>query len=381
MPPKSKLTITQGKDGLFHARIFSPADADGKRTSKRITGHSEADVQRQADEYFAEMKRQPQAFRMTLREACDRYLDYLANKKKPLSPSTLRLYSGIARTYLTSLHDIPLISITEEMIQNEIYGLEMKVSAKTIHNIINFYVPCIKHSRRGFRPELDLPDLQKPVTKVPDMAVLKEKINSIDNIRLKIPVLLASYCGMRRSEIAALDLSADVEYDKVMHIGEDAHTVCIIHITKAMVMDPDGNYVIKSTKSEAGERDLFIPSWLGDILKEARDSNEYVPYPPHKISSRFYEWAEREEIGCSFHGLRHFYASIMKALNIPDNYAMLLMGHSTDNMLQRYQEIMNEKELEVNRDLLVYLENNQPIAPHFAPQENVNRENERKIYK
>ena len=50
----------------------------------------------------------------------------------------------------------------------------------------------------------------------------------------------------------------------------------------------------------------------------------------------------------------------MKALNIPDNYAMLLMGHSTDNMLQRYQEIMSDKQLEVNRDLLIFLEKNAP---------------------
>lgn len=366
--------ITKDKDGMFHTRVFASPDSNGKRISKRITGYSEADVKRQAEEFLSEVKRQPKAFQLTLKDACDIYMEYLANKKKPLSPSTLRLYNGMIKLYLTNLHDKPIMQITEDMLQDEIYELEKNVSPKTIHNIINFYVPCIRHSRRGFRPELDMPDLEKPVTRVPDMAVLREKIDSIENIRLKIPVILAAYCGMRRSEIAALDLKNDIEYDKQISFGEDQHTVCIIHITKAMVMNPDGEYVIKSTKTEAGERTLFAPEWLGDILKEVRDDETYVPYPPHKISSRFYEWSESENIGCSFHGLRHFYASIMKALNIPDNYAMLLMGHSTDNMLQRYQEIMNEKQLEVNRDLLTYLEYNNPLHHQTAPNEIINRE-------
>ena len=179
-------------------------------------------------------------------------------------------------------------------------------------------------------------------------------------MRLKIPVLLAAYCGMRRSEIAALNLNADVEYDKEIQLGNDTFVVSIIHVTKALVMDENRTYILKSTKSDAGTRDLFIPAWLGDILKQVKDDPKYKPYLPHQISNVFDEWSAKRNIGCSFHGLRHFYASIMKALNIPDNYAMLLMGHSTDNMLQRYQEIMSDKQLEVNRDLLIFLEKNAP---------------------
>ena len=260
-----------------------------------------------------------------------------------------------------------VIEITEEMIQKEIYKLERTHSAKSIHNIVHFYVPCIQHSRRGFRPELDLPQKQKPVTKVPDTAVLISEINQMKNRRLKIPVLLAAYCGMRESEIAALDLKKDIEYDNVIQLGEDKFTVSIIHVTKALVMDRHREWITKSTKSEAGTRDLFIPSWLGEILKEVRDDPTYIPYTPIEISNKFAYWSKKREIGCTFHGLRHFYASIMKALNIPDNYAMLLMGHSTDNMLQRYQEIMNDKRLEVNKDLLIFLENNAPMHHKNAP--------------
>lgn len=363
-----KIKITKDKNGMYHARVFASPDSDGKRISKRITGYTEREVRRQAEDFLDEMKRQPKAFRITLKDAVIKYIDYLENKKVPPSPSTLKSYYSMAECHFKDIHDVPIIEITEEMIQQEIYKLERKLSAKSIHNIVHFYVPCIQHSRRGFNPELDLPPKQKSVTKVPDTAVLIEEINQMKNRRLKIPVLLAAYCGMRESEIAALDLKKDIEYDKEIVFGEDKFTVSIIHVTKALVMNRQREWVIKSTKSEAGTRDLFVPSWLGDILKEMRDDPTYIPYTPIEISNKFAYWSKKRNIGCTFHGLRHFYASIMKALNIPDNYAMLLMGHSTDNMLQRYQEIMNDKKLEINRDLLIFLEKNAPMHHGNAPQ-------------
>ena len=361
------IKVTKDKNGMYHARVFSSPDSDGKRISKRITGYTEREVRRQAEDFLEEMKRQPKAFGMTLREATAKYINYLENKKKPLAASTIRRYDSYARCHFQELQDVSIVSITDSMIQKEIYALEESVGAKTIRNVVNFYVPCIRHFRKGFRPELELPDLQRPVTKVPDMSELREKIINITNTRLKVPVLLAAYCGMRESEIAALDLNKDIEYDKTVSFGDSTHQVSIIHITKAMVMDKNNEYVIKETKTDAGTRDLFIPKWLGDILKEIKDDPTYKPYPPHKMASRFCYWAKKNNIECSLHGLRHFYASFMDALNIPDNYAMLLMGHSTDTMLKRYQEIMKQKSLEVNRDLLIFLENNAPLHHKNAP--------------
>ena len=259
------------------------------------------------------------------------------------------------------------------MIQAEIFELESKLSAKTIINIVNFYVPCIHHFRRGFHPDLELPEKEEATIQVPDMEYLKNKIATIDNKRLLLPVLLAAYCGMRRSEIAALDLHNDVEYDVPLRINGTQTSGGFIHINRALVRGIE-EYEIKGTKTKAGTRTVFLPGWLNDIVKQYRDDPEYVPYPPHKISSRFAEWAEREDICCSFHGLRHFYASLGEALNIPDLYMMSMMGHSTSNMLDKYKEIMADKQREVNESLFVYLDNNSPFAPQNAPQEIMNEE-------
>lgn len=369
-----KINITKDKNGMYHTRVFSSPDSEGKRISKRITGYTEREVRRQAEDFLDEMKRAPKAFRMTLREATEKYLDYLGSKKKPISPSTMRTYSGYARKHFQNLQNIPIVNITEGMIQDEVYDLELTVSGKSVHNIVNFFVPCIQHSRRGFHPELDLPPVEKPTTEVPDVDDLREKIQTIKNQKLKIAVLLAAYCGMRRGEIAALDLHNDVEYDQKIALNGDEYTIAIIHINKALAADKDNKYVLKSTKTEAGERDQFAPEWLNDILKTARDDPNFSMYRPHQITNNFVKWATKNDIGCTFHGLRHFYASIMKAINVPDNYSKTMMGHSSEYMLKRYQEIMNAKKQEINKDFLNFVEKNAPLHHKNAPLNNDSQE-------
>ena len=52
----------------------------------------------------------------------------------------------------------------------------------------------------------------------------------------------------------------------------------------------------------------------------------------------------------------------MAALNIPEVYAMERMGHSTNYMLHRYQELLNSKTAEINTDLMSALEDLNPAG-------------------
>lgn len=347
--------------GKYTMQVYIGKDDSGKRIYKRFTGDSKREIESLVSAYKREIEKQARITRkMTLREACEKYLTYLESKRDAVSPSTLCSYYSLAKNHFQSLMDTDIMAITDSMLQQEIYVLEGKVSAKTIANIVNFFIPAIKHFRQGFEPKLVLPKKQKPKTKVPDNGKLYEDLQSLVGKRLYIPVVLAAFCGMRRSEIAALDLRADIDYDSVIEISGEPHRICVIHITKAMVQSRDGAWVLKSTKSEAGTRDVFAADWINDILKAARDDPDYRMYKPGEISNRFAVWSEKRGIECSFHGLRHYFASIVKALNIPDNYAMRIIGHSSDYMLKHYQEIMDEKAVEVNTTLLTFIEQMQP---------------------
>ena len=345
----------------YSLQVYVGKDEADKRIYKRFTADTKKEVEALAAPYKREVEKQSRIpRRTTLRDACTKYLTYLESKRDSLSPSTLRSYHAYTKNHFQQLMDVDVMVISVAMLQQEIYLLESRVSAKTVANIVNFFVPAIKHFRQGYQPNLILPKKQKPKTKVPDNNKLYDDLKSLEGKRLYIPVILAAFCGMRRSEIAALDLHSDIDYDTVVEIGGQPHRICVIHITKAIVQDKDLQWVYKSTKSEAGTRDVFAADWISDVLKTARDDPEYRMYKPFEISTRFAEWAKRRGIGCSFHGLRHYFASIVKALNIPDNYAMKIIGHASDYMLKHYQEIMNEKTLEVNATLLTFIEQMQP---------------------
>ncbi len=57
-----------------------------------------------------------------------------------------------------------------------------------------------------------------------------------------------------------------------------------------------------------------------------------------------------------FHDLRHYYASILLAIGIPDKYAQYRMGHSSDNMLKNvYQHLFEAKKDKVNAQIDEYV--------------------------
>ena len=65
--------------------------------------------------------------------------------------------------------------------------------------------------------------------------------------------------------------------------------------------------------------------------------------------NQFYRLKNRIGINCRLHDLRHYYASILHALNVPDLYATKRTGHAIPAMLKKvYQHIMDTKNDEVD---------------------------------
>ena len=72
---------------------------------------------------------------------------------------------------------------------------------------------------------------------------------------------------------------------------------------------------------------------------------------PSALSSRFVK--ALEESGCPkfrFHDLRHYSASIMHAIGVPDQYIMSRGGWKTDNVMKRvYRDTLTDVEKEMNK--------------------------------
>lgn len=92
-----------------------------------------------------------------------------------------------------------------------------------------------------------------------------------------------------------------------------------------------------------------MPNSLADILKAqkgTKKANEYVvDVAPTVITNKFSRLLKRNGLPkFRFHDLRHYNASVMLALNVPDKYAMERGGWSTMSVMKdRYQHTFSDE--------------------------------------
>lgn len=342
-------TAKKTASGSWEITVFVGVDpTTGKKTYKHLTAPTKAKLHEKVKALEGETPKTISALSMTLREAVERYI---ARREKDLSPSTLQDYRKHARSAFPELMNLTIGELTDEICQQAIDSYAETVKPKTVVNRWNLLYAAIREAKRNIDIHVRLPSVKRKRLDMPDRDALLRLFKEIENTPLEIPVLLAASCGLRRSEICALDLVEDVDYQKGL-----------IHIDKALVIAPDNQYVLKDTKTTAGERTVPCPAWVLDKLAQARDNPNYQPYKPNTITTSFTPIAKQCGVNCTFHGLRHYYASVMSALNIPEQYQMERMGHSTNYMLKRYQEYLKSKEVEVNSALMTALDTLNPSA-------------------
>ena len=161
---------------------------------------------------------------------------------------------------------------------------------------------------------------------------------------LHTAIILASAMGLRRAEICALRWS-DVRKNT-------------LRISRAYAKDEYNSLVFKAPKSTAGNRSLSIPPSAAKVLSRpagAQDDDPIVPLTPDALTRRFERLCDALDMHYRFHALRHYYASVLLSLGVPDKYAMQRMGHSTPTMLKQvYQHLMQDKASSIDDQLNAY---------------------------
>ena len=135
---------------------------------------------------------------------------------------------------------------------------------------------------------------------------------------------------MRRGEICALT-DCDI-------VGNT------VSVNKGYVLDKDNKWVLKhSPKTDSSNRIIVMPDFVIDRIRGIE--GEIIKATPGQISSRFNRAIHFSGLPhFRFHDLRHYCASILHAMNIPDQYIMARGGWATDNVMKRvyFGEISDE---------------------------------------
>lgn len=244
---------------------------------------------------------------------------YISSRENVLSPRSIMDYRSTQRNHIEYLEKKDIYKITQADIQTQINLAAASVSPKTIRNIHGLISAVMRVYRPDFALNTALPKKEPPKLYIPSEDEIQRLMKAVEGTELEIPVLLAAFGTMRRGEICALQ-------------GEDINGN-VAHVHSNMVRSADGKtYITKLPKSYAGDRYIILPQFIIDKLpKRGRVTQLY----PDLITYRFRYCLKSNNLPhFRFHDLRHYSASILHAIGIPDSYIMERGGWGNDGTLK-----------------------------------------------
>ena len=285
--------------------------------SYSFTHSDKKTVMRMASEFADDYRR-----KMDNPTLLERLREYVAENEERLSPSTVRSYSGMIRMIEERTPRIAnkrLSAITEQDVSDIVRPLR---TLKTKRNYVNFIHACTGKSSGK------LTGVSSKRVHVPIELEVKGLLQIFRNTELEVPIMLAAYGGLRRGEICALRMS-DIDGD-------------FVHVSKAVVRDPSGAWVTKDPKTASSIRSVLLPHF---VIERIQEQGYITHLLPSQVSNRF--WKRQRNLGIPpycFHSLRHFHASYLHYLNIPDAYIQKRGGWANASTLQNiYRHALADK--------------------------------------
>ena len=314
-------------------RHYASFTSDDKKKGKKIVEKMALDFALNKEEYRRKKKeeKKKKEEQLTFGDALDNYIKF---KTPVLSPRTIYDYKGTRKNHLQNLMEIPVNQITAEDIQLAINEDINGHSPKTVYNHHGLIVAVMKMHRPDFAFHTTLPKKVRPQLYIPTDDDIKNLLDAAAGTDMELPILLAAFGPMRRGEIAALTS------DNIS--GNTVHVKC------TMVLDLERNWIIKNPKSYAGDRFIEYPDFVAEKWKNI--DGRITGLHPNNITDRFSSLLKKAGIPhFRFHDLRHYCASILHALGIPDAYIMERGGWGNDTVLKNvYRHTLSDKKQEMS---------------------------------
>lgn len=278
----------------------------------------------------------------------------LTSRGEPLRPRVRDLYANQLRLHiLPRLGSLRLAKLTTSIIRTwytelrgptgpgastaaKCYRLLRSVLSTAVEDGLLLANPCtIKGA--GVEPADERP--------IPTVEQTHQLANAIDE-RMRCLVLLAAFVGLRKGELLGLR-RGDIDLD--------AREMSVV---RQRQLDRHGVHLVGPPKSDAGKRDLAIPSslvvvlegHLADFAQPGADGYVFTghkggPLAPHVLHK---EWASaRAEVGLPalhFHDLRHLAGTLAASTGAGTKELMHRLGHASHQAALRYQHATRERD-------------------------------------
>ena len=304
------------------------------------------DAEIQASVFLAEREYKKRPENITVKEA---FKKYISLKENILSETTLRGYETIMNNQIAEIADISIRKITQENVQSWINLLSARLSPKTVRNAYGLFIPVmsIYAPEKTFRTTLPQPKEIEYYT--PSDQDIVKLLQYIQGTELEKAVLLAAFGSLRRGEVCGLD-------------KEDINGTSI-RIRNTKVRGRKG-MIEKGPKTRKSYRYVIFPEFV--IRKFDDVEGKLVKMHPEDISKKFGHVLDAAGIPkFRFHDLRHYTASIMHAIGIPDQYIMKRGGWKSDKVLKKiYRNVIEEEDKKFIDKVNTHFENMQHEMQH-----------------
>lgn len=349
--------ITKRADGRYQCIIELPT-LSGTRKRKYIYGETKAECKQKALDTIQDIASGNIILDKNI--SVELYLKkWLDTYCKTLSPTSLDGYTRYVNRYvLPNIGHFKMCKVLPINIQTLINDFAQTHSPKSCKSLCGILHKAFNDAKRdGFVKSnpaegIRLPKGPKYQYNIYTNEQYLELLRRTSGIIEEIPIALAGLCGMRKSEILGLTWN-DIDFStNQIKIRQSAVNV-------------NGNVFIKEPKTESSTREITAPQYVIDLLKKYK-SVGYVypnknggPENGANFGKRFSNLLKKLEMPHTrFHDLRHFNATLMLTLGIPDKEAAARLGHSNINMTKKYQHVLKTRD-EVNADAINSIVKNQ----------------------
>ena len=303
--------------GAYRCLIFDRME-NGKRKYKSFTAPTKKEAEYKATQYIMEKEEKKKALpEYTLYTAIGSYCDL---KNNVLSPSTIREYRRAQNYNYTDIKDIKLSEITNDDIQRWVNSFAKNHSPKTVKNAYGLIRAVLDTFAPDIRLRITLPQSITPKLYVPsdnDIKILIQYFSEHDP-DMELAVYFAAFGTLRRSEVCGLE-AGDINGN-------------VITVRRAIVDSGSDDWVVKTTKTVSSTRTIDMPQF---VIDKCPTSGRIVNLNPDQITHRFMRALRHLDVPAfRFHDLRHYAASIMHAIGVPDQYIMQRGGWSSDKTLK-----------------------------------------------
>lgn len=319
---------TKLKNGKFRAQVFLGADENGKRLYKSFVADTADEADFEALSFKLGRGKSVDKKTVTLRAAMTAYIQ---SKEGVLAQSTVNSYYSSMNSFGDFL-DTPLCNLNAVSVQKAISEYARRgnggngkagkpISAKTVRNAYGLLTATLHQNDIWFHG-ISLPQKESVEYHTPLGSSLAAIFRVSEGTRLELPVLLASWCSLRRSEILGLQFG-DVDFDK-----------SLIHIRRAKVYI-GAKQDIKKPKTKTSARMVFLPSYIAEKIKAIphdKETDWIVPVSGLFISDGFRQLLIKNNLPpCRFHDLRHAFVSVLAENGVDGKYIQEMGGWSCEN--------------------------------------------------